>query len=115
MTRSSIIIDVDLNNNRVPENIEWRATESTVDTPQKAKAMMMAFWNGEEKTALRIDLWTQKMMIDEMADFYYQTLMTMADTFEKATRQKELTEDMKTFAKQFFYKFQQQQLKDTAI
>jgi hypothetical protein len=32
-----------------------------------------------EKAALRIDLWTKDMMVDEMADFFYQTLMTMAE------------------------------------
>src|SRR5919199_293596 len=108
MTKSSITIDVELDDNRVPENIQWKATESTIERPQQAKAFMLSFWDGAEKTALRIDLWTQKMMVDEMADFYYQTFMTMADTFERATRQKELTDEMKNFAKTFYQKFQQQ-------
>ncbi len=112
MAKSSIVIDVELNDNRVPESIEWIATESTVATPQKAKAIMISFWDGADKTALRIDLWTQKMMIDEMADFYYQTFMTMADTFERATRQKEIVSDMKNFAKSFYEKFREQQMID---
>jgi gliding motility-associated protein GldC len=112
MATSTIQIEVELDENRVPQNIEWKATESTVPAPQSAKAMMLGFWDGAEKTALRIDLWTQKMMIDEMADFYYQTFMTMADTFERATRQKELTDEMKSFAQNFYKKFQEQQLKD---
>ncbi|MEI6949095.1 gliding motility protein GldC [Paraflavisolibacter sp. H34] len=110
--KSSITIDVELNDSRVPENIEWKATESTADNPQKAKAMMLAFWDGAEKTSLRIDLWTQKMMVDEMADFYYQTLMSMADTYGRATKQSELVNDMKAFAKGFYEKFQQIQLKE---
>lgn len=112
MAKSTIQIEVELDEQRVPQNIEWKATESTVPAPQIAKAMMLGFWDGAEKTALRIDLWTQKMMIDEMADFYYQTFMTMADTFERATRQKELTDEMKNFAQNFYKKFQEQQLKD---
>ena len=44
-----------------------------------------------------------------MADFYYQTLMTMADTFERATHQKELVGDMKIFAKDFYTKFKKTQ------
>jgi len=110
--RSSIVINVELDENRVPANIEWKATESTIEKPQNAKAMMLAFWDGAEKTALRIDLWTQKMMVDEMADFYYQTLMTMADTYERSTRQKELVDDMKKFAKDFYNKFQELQLRE---
>ena len=115
MAKSTILIDVELDDNRVPSNIEWKATDSTAERPQTAKAMMLSLWDGGEKNALRIDLWTQKMMMDEMADFYYQTLMTMADTFERATRQKELVNDMKNFAKQFHEKFQQQQLKENKL
>jgi hypothetical protein len=40
-----------------------------------------------------------------MADFYYQTMMTMADTFDRATHQQELVGEMKDFAKQFYNKF----------
>lgn len=43
---------------------------------QKATAMCIAFWDKADKTALRIDLWTKEMMVDEMADFYYQMLMS---------------------------------------
>jgi len=110
--KSNIEISVELDENRVPVNIQWQAAESTVERPQDAKAMMLAFWDGAEKTALRIDLWTQKMMVDEMADFYYQVMMTMADTYERATRQKELVDDMKEFARTFYKKFQDQQLRE---
>lgn len=112
MAKSSIVIDVELDENRVPSNIQWQATESTANAPQNAKAMMLAFWDGADKSALRIDLWTQKMMVDEMADFYYQTFMTMADTYERATRQKELVDEMKNFAKAFYAKFQELQQKE---
>ena len=113
--KSSIVIDVKLDENRVPDSIEWQASESTVQAPQKATAMMLAFWDGADKTALRIDLWTQKMMIDEMADFYYQTFMTMADTYNRATKQQELVDDMKEFAKNFYNKFRDIQMKENKI
>jgi gliding motility-associated protein GldC len=61
---------------------------------------------------MRIDLWTKEMMVDEMADFYYQMLISMADTFKRATQNQELCDDMKTFAKSFFEKFRQSQLKE---
>jgi gliding motility-associated protein GldC len=112
MTKSSIIIDVELDEQRVPENIEWRASDSTAADIQKAKAMMLSLWDGQEKTALRIDLWTQKMMVDEMADFYYQTYMGMADTFERATKQTELVNEMRAFARNFYEKFRQKQMEE---
>jgi gliding motility-associated protein GldC len=110
--KSTITVDVELDESRVPQHLKWHATESTSSIPQEAKAMMLSLWDGAEKTALRIDLWTQKMMVDEMADFYYQTIMTMADSFERATKNTELVNDMKEFAKSFYKKFQEQQLKE---
>jgi gliding motility-associated protein GldC len=74
--------------------------------------MMLAFWDGADKSALRIDLWTKDMMVDEMADFFYQTMMGMADSYNRATHNQELVSDMKTFAKDFMKKFKEQQLKE---
>lgn len=112
MAVSSIVIDVNTDENRVPDGISWSATDSSMQNAQKAKAMMLAFWDGAEKTALRIDLWTKEMMVDEMADFFYQTMMTMADTYGRATNYNDQVEEMKKFAKEFYQTFRQKQLKD---
>ena len=112
MQQSSIHIDVTLDEGRVPELITWNATDTTADTVRTAKAMMLSFWDGADKTALRIDLWTKDMMVDEMADFFYQTFMTMAESFHRATHDHELVNDMKTFAKDFYNKFREHQLKE---
>jgi gliding motility-associated protein GldC len=107
MHTSTISIDVTLDEQKIPEKLTWSATQSSAQEQQDAKAMMLSFWDGQEKAALRIDLWTKDMMVDEMADFVYQNMMTMADNFERATRQADLARDMKTFAKAFLKKFQE--------
>jgi gliding motility-associated protein GldC len=112
MKKSSINIDVHLDTLNVPEQINWSATDSTVENAQKAKAMMLAFWDSTDKTALRIDLWTKEMMVDEMADFFYQTFMSMADTYHRATKNDEMVADIKHFAKSFYTKFRDQQMKE---
>lgn len=112
MQQSSIKIDVLLDPNKIPEQINWQATDSSAEMTQKAKAMSIAFWDGADKTALRIDLWTKDMMIDEMGDFYYQMLMGMADSFKRATNQQGISDDMKNFAKEFFEKFKAIQIKE---
>lgn len=112
MKKSTITIDVTLDDNKVPENITWNATDSSAEQARNAKAMMLSFWDGNDKTALRVDLWTKDMMIDEMADFFYQTVYTMADTFNRATHQQELVEEMKKFARDFYQKFTENQLKE---
>jgi gliding motility-associated protein GldC len=115
MTKSTITVEVILDDQKVPQEINWRATDSTADEAQQARAMMVSFWDSAEKAALRIDLWTKQMMVDEMADFYYQTFMTMADTFHRATKNTELVGDMKTFAADFYKKFRDQQLKENKM
>lgn len=110
MQNSTITIDVQLDNNKVPQQISWNASDSTADMGQRAKAMMISFWDAADKSALRIDLWTKDMMVDEMADFFYQTFVTMADTYNRATQQNELSEEIKTFAKTFYNKFKESQL-----
>lgn len=113
--QSKIIIDVSLDENRVPETIHWNASDNNTNLPQKAKGMMLSFWDGADKTALRVDLWTKDMMVDEMADFFYQTMMTMADTYGRATHQHELVNDMKNFAQTFYAKFREAQLKENKL
>ena len=115
MKQSSINIDVQLDDQRVPESISWSASDTTAEEAKKAKAMMIAFWDGAEKTALRIDLWTKEMMVDEMADFYYQTFMTMAESYQRATQHNQLADDMKKFAKDFYAKFREIQLKENKL
>jgi gliding motility-associated protein GldC len=115
MQQSTITIDVFLDKDRIPEQIQWRASDSSAERAQKAKAMMLAFWDGADKAALRIDLWTRDMMVDEMGDFIYQTMMTMADTYNRATNHKELVEEMKTFAKDFYTKFRENQMKEHKV
>ena len=99
--------------NKIPEQINWEASDSTADMKQRAKAMCLAFWDAADKSALRIDLWTKDMMVDEMGDFYYQMFMSMADTFKRATRQEALSEEMKIFAKGFIEKFRETLVKES--
>jgi len=115
MQESKITIDVILDKDKVPEQIHWKASDSTADMAQKAKAMMLAFWDGTDKSALRIDLWTKDMMVDEMGDFFYQTFMTMADTYNRATKHEELVDQIKEFAKVFYKTFRDQQLKQNKV
>jgi gliding motility-associated protein GldC len=112
MAKSIITIAVDMDAQRVPESIEWSASDTGAEHMQKAKAFMLSFWDGADKTAMRIDLWTKDMMVDEMADFFYQTMMTMADTYGRATNHKEMVDDMKKFAHDFYHKFREKQLKE---
>ena len=105
MTESNININVQLDDDKIPQQISWSASGTSSESPQQSKAMFLALWDDVEKTAMRIDLWTKDMMMDEMADFYYQIFVTMADTFQRATKHSELSEGIKLFANDFHKKY----------
>lgn len=109
MSTSNININVTLNEQKVPIRIDWKADDSSINEFQEAKAMMLSFWDAQDKTALRMDLWTNNMMMDEMADFFHQNIITMADTFSRATHLENLSADMKKFANLFLQKFKESQ------
>jgi gliding motility-associated protein GldC len=46
---------------------------------------MIALWDEKENNTLRIDLWTKDMMVDEMKKFYHQNVLTLTDTYLRAT------------------------------
>lgn len=110
MHQSTINVLIDLDEQKIPQNIKWSASDSTAQETQDARAMMLTLWDPTDKTALRIDLWTKEMMVDEMADFFYQNLMGMGDTYLRATQDKALAEEFKNFAKSFYQKFRASQI-----
>ena len=78
MKQSEIKFTVTLDDKNMPQKIDWSATDGGVDST--SKAIMLSVWDAEENNTLRIDLWTKDMMVDEMKQFYHQSLLSMADT-----------------------------------
>ena len=97
MKKSAINFNVSLDENHVPEEIEWSATETGEEELKKAKAMIVSLWDPKENNTLRIDLWTKDMMLDEMKHFFYQTIITMSDTYERATNDQEIAKEIREF------------------
>ncbi|AEK23885.1 gliding motility protein GldC [Capnocytophaga canimorsus] len=102
---SDIQLSVTLDENRVPEKIFWNAQDGGV-TQQEARAMFLSVWDHKAKETLRIDLWTKDMSVDEMKQFFHQTLFTMADTFYRATNDEKMTQTMKDFCEYFAEKME---------
>lgn len=97
---SKIELHVELDENRIPEQIHWTAQDGGI-TNEEAKAMMLAVWDAKKKETLRIDLWTKDMPVDEMKQFFHQTLVAMSDTFNRATQDEKMTATMKDFCDYF--------------
>ena len=115
MSESTIRIDIGLDEEKMPASIRWSAPDNSTENTRKAKAFLLSLWDGADKTALRIDLWTKDMMVDEMVDFYYQTLIGMADAYQRATRHEDLAADLKQFAKIFYQNSRAKQMKENKL
>ncbi len=96
VNKSEIKIKVGLDANRVPEQLFWSADDGNVDNVE-AKAILLSVWNSEEKETYRVNLWTKDMPVDEMKQFFHQTLVAMADTYELATGDEKMTATMRDF------------------
>lgn len=97
LKKSLIQIEVTTNENNIPESIMWDAKDGGVSNAP-AKAMILSLWDGNAQTAMRIDLWDKEMTVDEMKKFFHQTLLTMADSFDRATGEKNMSEDLSIIA-----------------
>jgi gliding motility-associated protein GldC len=99
MKKSEINFKITLDENHVPEKIEWQADDAGEGGLKECKSIMLSLWDKKERNTLRIDLWTKEMMIDEMKHFYYQSVITMGDAYERATNDKELANEIRNLGK----------------
>jgi len=98
---AEIYLRFTLNDDNIPEEILWEASESSPGEQKKCDAVFLSLWDREEKNTLTIDLWTKSMEVAEMNTHYYFTIMKMADTYEKATNNKEIADKIRDFGNEF--------------
>ncbi|WP_139956118.1 gliding motility protein GldC [Flavicella sediminum] len=98
--KSKIEFEIGLDENKVPEKMLWNAEDGGVEKDE-TKAIMMSIWDAKKKDTLRIDLWTKDMPVDEMKQFFHQTLVSMSHTFERATNDEKMAETMRDFCDYF--------------
>ena len=102
---SKIELLVEIDENKIPEKIYWTAKDGNISN-KETKAALLSLWDSESKESLRIDLWTKDMPIDDMKMFFYQTLSTMTDTYQRATQDEEMTKSIKYFCNFFAKKLE---------
>ncbi len=97
--RTKIEIEVGLDENHVPIEMKWSSDDN--DSGGTCQAAMLTLWDEKEENTMRIDLWEKEMSIYDMQRFYHQSLLTMADTYERATSQIRPSKAMRDFAETF--------------
>lgn len=100
MKTEEIKFNISLDENNVPEKLSWSASDGA-KTPTDAEACIISIWDPKEKNALRIDLWTKEMKMDEMKHLIHQTMATLGDTYLRATNDDKLAGEIKNFSEYF--------------
>ncbi|PIE48502.1 MAG: gliding motility protein GldC [Flavobacteriales bacterium] len=102
---SEVLFKVHLDENRIPETIEWSAQDGGI-TNAEAKAFLVSVWDSASNETLKMDLWTKDMPLQDMKMFFYQTFLSLSDTFYKATQDDKMTATIKDFAQYFAEKME---------
>ena len=82
MKTNELKFRVSVDENNLPEKIEWDAGSGQSG---ECRSMMAALWDASENNTFRMDLWTKDMTVDEMKKFFHQNVVTLADTYIRAT------------------------------
>lgn len=102
MSRTAEIkLTVDLDNENVPTAIAWEASEARSSGPTPCQSMMLSMWDADQKTMAAIDLWAKDTTIDDMNLYFYQAFHQMAETYLRATRNRELSKLIHEFSEGF--------------
>jgi gliding motility-associated protein GldC len=97
--KSKITFEVELDENKIPEKINWLAENQ--QEKSEISAMLVSVWDKDSSNTMRIDLWTKEMLVDNMKQFYHQTLVSMSESLSRATNEEQLGKDLKEFARYF--------------
>ena len=76
------------------ENIQWKLTGQLKNRLTSAQQAMASY---VDNALMNMDLWIKDMNVEEMRHFVCQTMMTLADTFERATSDKAHAEAIRGF------------------
>jgi len=98
--KEQLTIDVLMDDNLIPESIEWKSSQENKPS-QTASAALIYFWDAKKSETFNLDLWTKEMSVEEMNKMMFQTLMTLANTYERATSEDQMANAMRDFG-QFF-------------
>lgn len=98
---SEISIRIQLDANRVPENIEWQASDAHQSHPSESKSVFLAFLDKETLDTSTMFLWTKELQVAEMDRKIFYALTALTDGYYKSTQNTELANEMRRFVHYF--------------
>jgi gliding motility-associated protein GldC len=100
MKETEINFNIQLDENHIPEKIVWAAPDGGV-IGADTLAVLLSVWDDKTKEALRIDLWTKEMPIEDMKRFFHQVFVSLGDSYQRATDEEDVADEIRRFAEYF--------------
>ncbi|CAM3916399.1 gliding motility protein GldC [Aquirufa aurantiipilula] len=85
MKQSEINFKISLDENNIPEQISWSATDNPNEGIEETKAILVATWDPYHKGTLTLPLWTKDMEVLDMKRFFIEILGTVSEASLQAT------------------------------
>jgi len=85
MKHSEINFKILLDDDNIPEQISWSATENPNEGIEETKAIFIGVWDNYNKGLMALPLWTKDMEVFDMKRFYIEVIGSIGDTLERAT------------------------------
>ena len=85
MKQSEINFKIQLDDNSIPEQISWSATDNPNEGIEETKAILVATWDPYHKGTLALPLWTKDMEVLDMKRFFIEIMGTVGDAALQAT------------------------------
>jgi len=65
-------------------------------------AVLLSVWDTSNKDTFSVNLWTKEMPINEMKQFFHQTLVAMKNSYHTATSDEKMAATMQDFCDYFY-------------
>jgi gliding motility-associated protein GldC len=95
MKKSTIQFTIELDENNLPEKIEWDATDKPEETASETKSISLALWDHAQRNTLRIDLWAKDMPVEDMKRFYIDCIGGLSQSVLSSTGDEVMANEMK--------------------
>jgi gliding motility-associated protein GldC len=99
--QSDIRIRIRLDAQRIPEHIEWEASDARQSHPAESKSIFLALLDKESLDTSTLFLWTKECQVAEMDRNVFYALSALADGYYKATQHTALANEMRRFVQYF--------------
>ncbi len=99
MKQSEINFKIQLDDNSIPEQISWSATDNPNEGIEETKAILVATWDPYHKGTLTLPLWTKDMEVLDMKRFFIEIMGTVGDAALQATGDSEFALEVEQVCK----------------